>query len=213
MRRFKQVYVVAADYMDAGAQDRLATMVEQGGRLVVLPGLPRLDLAMRPCEVLRKRLGITTRIKRSPRKISILGTPELYTASSAKEIYSAKPGEAIAWTADDDVCGIERKVGRGHVTLIGAAIIYNLDSHLQLYAQLAARGGVKRDVEVSDPDVNVVLRRGQGYGYLFVLNYHGAPTRVRVDVPRRVMKAMGCKGRSRFVLDLPPTCGTIVELK
>jgi beta-galactosidase len=213
MARFKQVYVVAADYMDADAQERLATMVEQGGKLVLLPGLPRLDLAMRPCDVLRKRLGVTTRFKTSSRKISILGTAELYTASSSKEIYAAKPGEAIAWTEHKDVCGIERKVGRGQVTLIGAAVVYNLDSHLKLYADLAARGGVKRDVEVSDPDVNVVLRRGEGYGYLFALNYHGAATRVRVGIPKRVMKEMGCTGRSQFVLDLPPTSATIVEVK
>jgi hypothetical protein len=213
MARFKQVYVVAADYMDADAQGRLATMVEQGGRLVLMPGLPRLDLAMRPCEVLRKRLGVVTRFKPSPRKISILGIEELFTASTAKEIYAAKRGEVIARTADGDVCGIERSVGSGHVTLIGAAIIYNLDSHLELYATLAKRAGVRHDVEVSDPDVNVVLRRGKGYGYLFALNYHDAPKRVRVAIPKRVLKAMGCKGRSRFILDLPPTSGAIVEVK
>jgi hypothetical protein len=207
------VYVVAADYMVADAQRRLATMVEQGGRLVMLPGLPRLDLAMRPCEVLRKRLGVTTRIKASARKISILGIDELFTASTDKEIYTARPGEAIARTADGDVCGIERKVGRGRAMLLGAAIVYNLDSHLEFFAALAARGGVKRDVEVSDPDVNVVLRRGKGFGFLFALNYHGEAKRVRVSIPKPVMKAMGCKGQSQFVLDLAATSGAIVELK
>ncbi len=213
MRRFEQVYVVAADYMDADAQRKLATLVEEGGNLVMMPGLPRLDLAMRPCEVLRKRLGVETRFEASARKISILGIDELYTASNVKELYAAKRGEAIARTADGDVCGIERKVGRGRATLIGAAIVYNLDSHLEFFAALAARGGVRRDVEVSDPDVNVVLRRGEGYAYLFALNYHGEAKRVRVGVPKRVMRAMGCRGRSRFVLDLPATSGAIVELK
>ncbi len=55
--RYPLVFVPAVDFMDEEDQARLLAYVEQGGQLVLGPGLPYLDPALQPCEVLRKHIS------------------------------------------------------------------------------------------------------------------------------------------------------------
>ncbi len=52
--RYPLVFVPTVDFMDADDQLRLLAYVEQGGQLMIGPGVPYLDPALVPCEVLSK---------------------------------------------------------------------------------------------------------------------------------------------------------------
>lgn len=54
--RYPLVFVPTVDFMNEEDQVRLLAYVEQGGQLVLGPGLPYLDPALRSCEVLQKYL-------------------------------------------------------------------------------------------------------------------------------------------------------------
>jgi len=54
LSRYPLVVVPTVDFMDAADQQRLLAYAEQGGQLVLGPGLPYLDPALSPCEVLQK---------------------------------------------------------------------------------------------------------------------------------------------------------------
>lgn len=52
--RYQLVFVPMVDFMDARDQARLLAYAQQGGHLVIGPGLPYLDPALQPCEVLQQ---------------------------------------------------------------------------------------------------------------------------------------------------------------
>jgi beta-galactosidase len=54
LARYPLVFVPTVDFMDAEDQACLLTYVEQGGQLIIGPGLPYLDPALHPCEVWKK---------------------------------------------------------------------------------------------------------------------------------------------------------------
>lgn len=54
LSRYPLVFVPMVDFMDAEDQAHLLAYAEQGGQLVIGPGLPYLDPALSPCEVLQK---------------------------------------------------------------------------------------------------------------------------------------------------------------
>ena len=52
--RYPLVFVSTVDFMDKEDQARLLAYVEQGGQLVLGPGVPYLDPFLQPCQVLKK---------------------------------------------------------------------------------------------------------------------------------------------------------------
>lgn len=210
--KFKQFWVTTTEYMDEETQCKLSSAVKKGGHIVIYPCLPKLNFQMQSCTILKDEFGIITEKKASPNKISFLDISELYTFSGIKEIYLSERAEIIGRTADKDSCAIEKTIGEGKVTLISAAVGYSVDEHLRFYETLIQRAAVKRDVEISDPDVNAVLRRGKGYAYLFLLNYQMEDKKIKVAVPKDVLKEIGCRKSARFDVRLPAISAKILNL-
>ncbi len=52
LRRYPLVCLPAIDFMDAGDQQRFLTYVQEGGHLLIGPGMPYLDPTLQPCQVL-----------------------------------------------------------------------------------------------------------------------------------------------------------------
>ncbi len=52
LRRYPLVSLPTVDFMDADDQQRLLAYVQEGGHLLIGPGMPYLDPALQPCEVL-----------------------------------------------------------------------------------------------------------------------------------------------------------------
>lgn len=54
LRRYPLVFVPTVDFMSKEDQANLLAYAEQGGQLILGPGVPYLDPALQPCEVLKK---------------------------------------------------------------------------------------------------------------------------------------------------------------
>jgi beta-galactosidase len=190
--RYKQLWVVTTEFMDADTQKLLASYVERGGHLVVYPTIPTLDLYLNPCTVLRDALGITCETTAKPGKVDAFGIDDIYTLFSEKQCYHIAEGKPVAMTKHGDLCGVRKKVGKGTVTALGFAFGYTTDEHLSLYAAIIAQERIRRQANVSDPDVQFVLRRGKKYSYLFVMNYHNQRKTVTIDGKRQTLAPFSC---------------------
>ena len=58
---------------------------------------------------------------------------------------------------------------------------YTTEEHLSLYEKIVSLDKIKRQAEVSDPDIQFVIRKVKKYSYLFLLNYHNEKKTFTVD--------------------------------
>jgi beta-galactosidase len=125
----RQLWLPGGPFLSRVVQERLADYVEDGGHLVVMPGLPSLDEAMRPCSVLSDRLlGPGTPEPRS----EVTGATALYGDMGEVVVASGTlrrwqlPADATPLLLDRDgsVCAFSRSVGKGSVTLLGFSLRY-----------------------------------------------------------------------------------------
>jgi beta-galactosidase len=170
--KFKQLWVVTTELMDSVTQKLLSAFVKAGGHLIMYPVIPTLDLYLNPCTRLRDELKIEFSNLLSPNKVNAFGIEDLFTIFKNKQIFSDKDADAVAITESDEVCGIRKKIGKGNITALGFAFGYTSDEHLHLFEKIVLVDKIKRQVKVSDPDIQFVLRKGKKGSYLFLLNYH-----------------------------------------
>jgi beta-galactosidase len=171
--RYKQLWVVTTEFMDAGTQKLLAAYVKKGGHLIIYPIIPTLDLYLNPCPVLKDELGVKLTKSVSPNKIDAFGIEDIYTVFKKKEIFqNISKTEIVSTTKTGEVCGIRKNIGDGIVTILGFAFGYTSDEHLHLIEKILSLDKIKRQIKVSDPDIQFVIRKGKKYFYLFLLNYH-----------------------------------------
>lgn len=169
---YKQLWVLTTEFMDAQTQEILSEYVMKGGNLILYPALPSYDLYLNKCEILKKAFNIYIALKDSSNKVSALGIDDIFTTFPRKQIYKIKNEKPVAFTEENEICGIRKKVGRGEVILLGFAFGYTSDEHLQLIDKLVKLHKVKREIEISDPDIQFVLRESKEYKYIFFINYH-----------------------------------------
>jgi hypothetical protein len=119
---------------------------------------------------LSEKLGLRFENARSGNKVDAFGIEDVFSLTEQKQIFESKEGEAIARTNNGAVCGISKRVREGRVTVMGFSFGYSTDEHLALYEKIIGLDRIKRDVKVSDPDIQFVLRRGKKRVYLFLMN-------------------------------------------
>ena len=170
--QFKQLWVATTEFMDSDTQKLLSDYVKDGGHLIMYPVIPTLDLYLNPCTILRDESKIEISKSASPNKVNAFGIEDLFTIFKDKQIFADNNADAVAITESDDICGIRKKVGKGNITALGFAFGYTSDEHLHLFEKIVTLDKIKRQVKVSDPDIQYVLRKGKKGSYLFLLNYH-----------------------------------------
>ena len=170
--KFKQLWIVATEFMDSKAQFLLANYIKAGGHLIIYPVIPTLDLYLNPCTILRDELRIELSKSHSPNKVNAFGIEDLFTMFKDKQIFEDNNSDAVAITELDEVCGIRKKVGKGNITSLGFAFGYTSDEHLYLLEKILAIDKIKRQAKVSDPDIQFVIRKSEKVSYTFLLNYH-----------------------------------------
>lgn len=191
--QFKQLWVVTTEFMDSNTQNLLANFVNAGGHLIIYPVIPTLDLYLNPCTILRDELKIEFSISASPNKVNAFGIEDLFTIFKDKLIFADNNSDVVAITESDEVCGIRKKVGKGNITALGFAFGYSSDEHLHLIEQIVSLDKIKRQVKISDPDIQFVLRKGKKDSYLFLLNYHHQKKSFTVDSKKVTLKPFACK--------------------
>jgi beta-galactosidase len=191
--RYKQLWIVTTDFMDSVTQKLLSDYVKVGGHLIMYPVIPTLDLYLNPCTILRDELKIEFSKSASPNKVNAFGIEDLFTIFKDKQIFTDNKFDVVAITELDEVCGIRKKVGKGIITALGFAFGYTSDEHLHLFEKIVSLDKIKRQVKVSDPDIQFVLRKGKKGSYLFLLNYHNQYKTFKVNSKNLTLKPFSYK--------------------
>ena len=84
-------------------------------------------------------------------------------------------------------------MGKGNITALGFAFGYTSDEHLHLFEKIVSLDKIKRQVKVSDPDIQFVLRKGKKGSYLFLLNYHNQTKTFTANSKTVTLKPFTCK--------------------
>ncbi len=143
--------------------------------------------------ILKEELNIKVSKSPSPNKVTVFEIEDLFTVFRDKQIFESTKNEIIATTENGETCGIRKKVGDGTVTILGFAFGYTSDEHLHLYEKIVFLDGIKRAAKISDPDIQFVIRKGEKYSYLFLLNYHNQKKSFSVGSKDITLSAFSCK--------------------
>lgn len=191
--KYKQLWITTTEFMDADTQSLLVKYVKMGGHLILYPVIPTMDLYLNECAILKEKLNIKVSKSPSPNKVTVFGIEDLFTVFRDKQIFESTKNEIIATTENGETCGIRKKVGDGTVTILGFAFGYTSDEHLHLYEKIVFLDGIKRAAKISDPDIQFVIRKGEKYSYLFLLNYHNQKKSFSVGSKDITLSAFSCK--------------------
>lgn len=172
MLDYKQLWIVSTEFMDAETQKLLSEYVSLGGSLILYPAIPTFDLYLNKCEILKNNFEIEFVTKISSNKVSAFKINDIFTSFNKKQIYEKHNATAVAFTKENDVCGIRKKIGKGEFIVLGFAFGYTSDEHLRLIEKLVKLNKIRKELEVSDEDIQFVLRENDKIRYIFFLNYH-----------------------------------------
>jgi beta-galactosidase len=190
---YKQLWITATEFMDAGTQDLLVSYVNAGGHLIIYPAIPTLDLYLNPCTIIKDGFDLQFSKSESPNKVNAFGVEDIYTIFREKVIFNAAKQSVVSNTINGDACGIRKNVGNGNVTALGFAFGYTADEHLHLIEKIVSFDKIKRQVKPSDPDIQFIIRKGKKYSYLFLLNYHNQKKSFKVAGKLVTMNPFSCK--------------------
>jgi beta-galactosidase len=179
--KYKQLWIISTELMDAKTQKLLSDYVIKGGHLIIYPTIPVLDLYLNSCTILKDQLKIDFSKSSSSNKVNVLGIEDVFTVFAQKNIFKEKQNNIIAQTKNDEACGINKKIGKGFLTAFGFAFGYSSDEHLQLVEKIVKLDKIKKQVKVSDPDVQFILRKNHKAAYIFLLNYHNVKKTFKVN--------------------------------
>lgn len=191
--KYKQLWVTATEFMDATTQGLLAAFVKQGGHLIIYPVIPTLDLYLNPCNVLQDELNIEIDRSVSLNKVEAFGIKDIFTVFKEKQIYKSTNAEIVSKTNSGDVCGIRKKIGKGLLTSLGFTYGYSSNEHLHLYEKIVSLDKIKRQANVSDPDIQYVIRKGKKHSYMFLINYHNQSKIFKVNSKNETLKPFSYK--------------------
>lgn len=185
LKKYKQLWVVSLEYMDMETQKKLAQYVSGGGTLIISPTLPLKDLNLKPCTILKDTLKITQidTVQLTEAKFDFYNQKDIRCLGRLN-IY--KPGlkdKKIALVKGKMCCGIEKKIAKGKAVVIGTALGYLIEEHLQAYRKLIAQSNIKQGFEIDNQYLTVIPRYiNQDSLFLFVFNYHRMPQEAKLTL-------------------------------
>jgi len=134
LRGIRQLWLYSLDFMSREVQEKLLDYVQQGGQLVIMPCLPRLDEHMQPCTVLQDAVfkencpdsyWKTFSFMRTYTPIEGSNGESLISMGSATAFKPPKGADILACRQrDGQPCAFELKVGHGKITVIGFGLQY-----------------------------------------------------------------------------------------
>lgn len=178
------LWVYTTERMDEAAQRRLMSFVETGGRLMIGPTIPTLDLSGRRCRIIADALGVGRIDPLTERRVKIAGQSggrgeawldgTLISArvSGARPVLKTVGGTTVAWL---------KRFGRGTVLFGGLPLCHTFDPVVDLVGEMARALGIQpRAVADADGEIPLVWRGTDREGVLLVPNYHDRPVRARI---------------------------------
>lgn len=130
----RQLWLYSLDFMSAGVQKKLLAYVQNGGHLVIMPCLPRLDEHMQPCSILAQAIFGGEQppsfwqdftYMRNFTAIEGRDGESLVAMGRATTFDLPRGASAIAISQrDGKPCGFESTIGCGRVTVLGFPLQY-----------------------------------------------------------------------------------------
>jgi beta-galactosidase len=192
MSRWSQIWVPGLDFMSAAVQLKLVDYVKQGGNLVMLPTVPRLDEAFVGCEILDELFPAQplnarpgTPLGRFTRHTTIdaPGVTAMAVADYVDEFDPPDDAQVIATrTEGSRPCAYRRNIGQGSATLLGFKLSYWWDAqiaHKRFVDHIFRLNGGHRSASAEGWELVVRARLSDHGGFLFVVN----PQELRVTAP------------------------------
>lgn len=139
VNKIKSLWVMSCHWMDEDLQEKLLLYVKEGGRLVLFPAVPTMDMKGNPCTLLIDALKI--KIKRSGwyEFIECDGIDEI--GAGYIETYEGEELSPLARSEKytDEVCGFEKNIDNGKIIVFGAGV--ELEHHFkdEIILKLASR--------------------------------------------------------------------------
>jgi hypothetical protein len=162
--------------MDAESQKVLSNYVLGGGHLVILPRVPKYDLSMRPCEIIRQSLKIGEAQEVSPRMptIEFFDVKEMAVLNPV-QVFNDSTAEPVALLADDSVCGFVKHFGTGWALVLGTAFGYSVQENIEAYSRILKMDDIRGNALSTNGRLTVQEFFGNGHAFLFVANYYRTP--------------------------------------
>jgi len=182
------LWVFCLDFMDGETQAKLIQYVERGGRLIVFPTLPIMDLSYWKKTILLDGLGIEISGKERENLIKLKGKEILVRGETTTFRVGKSSEKIIARTVRGEPCGLLKRKGKGWVLVLGFGISHVFDYHIDLVRDLAREIGIKPSIFLEAGEITAVLRSGgedrkdKKYGFLFLSNYKEEPEYARISL-------------------------------
>jgi hypothetical protein len=228
LAKYKQVWAISLEYMDAESQKLLANYAVSGGHLIILPRVPKYDLSMRPCEVIKQALKLGEAEEISPRMptIEFFDVKEMSVLNPV-QIFKEANTEPVAVLADDSVCGFIKHFGSGSghafgsgsghafgsgwALVLGTAFGYSTEENIDAYSRILKMDDIRGNAASTNSRLIVQEFFGEGYAFLFVANYYRTLESGYVTFADPVSRAER-KMPYGMKLAVPPLTGLIIPL-
>lgn len=176
LAKYKQVWVVSLEYMDLESQKLLANYAMSGGHLVMLPRVPKYDLSLRPCELLKQTLKLGEAEEISPRTptIEFFDVKEIAVLNPV-QVFDEANAEPVALLANDSVCGFIKHIGAGWALILGTAFDYSTEEDIEAYSRVLKMDDIRGNAASTNDKLIIQEFFGEGYAFLFVANYYRTP--------------------------------------
>lgn len=173
LAKYKQVWAVSLEYMDAPSQKLLHQYVLNGGHLIIMPRLPRYDLSLKPCNILWQALKMTEEKEVYLRSstIEFMDVKEIAVINPI-QIFNEPNAQPVALLGDGSVCGIIKRIGGGFALIMGTAFGYSIEEHLYAYSKVLKLDNIRGNANSTNSRIFTQEFFGTDYAFLFAANYN-----------------------------------------
>jgi len=211
--KFKTLVVFSLEFMDGRTQRKIVDYVRSGGNVIIYPMAPVRDLRLESDTTLLNTLGIQQKgVKRNvavhagPLRIGQVGPVSAYTSDNA---------DIIATTETGECCVLQKRFGRGRITLVGFGLPGFTEGYIPFYQQILGAPS-EREIELDNPQIQFSHRRGRDYSILFFFNPTGTTQEANLKVNLKGFRLPSRKvavppAGLTLLLDFPLKTGDLVH--
>ncbi|GMA59923.1 hypothetical protein NZD89_10180 [Alicyclobacillus fastidiosus] len=167
------LWVFSTQYMDRELQKRLSEYARAGGKLMLYPEIPVLDLQGHSCRLLAEELGLGEwEVIGGVDTLEVLSSDSVLVRQRLK--FSSFEGEVLATRTRDgrqEVAAYKKSVGAGEVVVLGLAIGQEYGYQLDVIREIANNVGIQGHLVATNGELSLVERTNGKESFIFVTNY------------------------------------------